>query len=420
MRFSFHKRNFVGLVCRTILIVTEDSKRGGTLIFILQLVYTLGFGLTMATSPDPDIRFRRDERDKDAHTEGDEQNFEDANDTLEGQGTELHAHGHGDMPRDEEFARNRGILDFNGGYQPFRTQTLAVKPEPYDGGDDWEEYISHFEVCAELGRWRETDKVLALAAALRGPARTFYISLEQAEKRNYAILTQKLGSRFGSTRQQNRWLSRLEMRKRQSGESVAALADDLRQMAQRAYIDLDGRAQEVLALNQLYKSVAPEVKYQCTNQGCKTVAEAVEVIERYEAILRDGTDKKRGSVRMTDLTSSTECSGTDKDTILNDRLNGLTRRVSQLQDNKAPNNYRQNNFSQNNFSRPKPTGNVQNLGRRDVKCFICDSPNHICRNCPYFLRYKRENEDAKKNAQVHIGTGSRSINQGNFSSPLTQ
>jgi hypothetical protein len=123
------------------------------------------------------------------------------------------------------------------------------------------EYISHFEICAELGKWRETDKVLALAAALRGSARTFYISLRQGEKRNYAALIQSLRLRFGSTRQQNRWLFRLEIRK-----SVAALADDLRQMSQSVYVDLDARAQEVLALNQLYKSVTPEVIYQCTNQ----------------------------------------------------------------------------------------------------------------------------------------------------------
>jgi hypothetical protein len=49
-------------------------------------------------------------------------------------------------------------------------------------------------------------------------------------------------------------------------KSVAALADDLRQMSQSVYVDLDARAQEALALNQLYKSVTPEVIYQCTNQ----------------------------------------------------------------------------------------------------------------------------------------------------------
>ncbi|VDI69260.1 Hypothetical predicted protein [Mytilus galloprovincialis] len=125
------------------------------------------------------------------------------------------------------------------------------------------------------------------------------------------------------------------MRKRNPGEAIAALADDLRQMAQRAYIDLDARAQEVLALNQLYKSVTPEVKYQCTNQGCRTVAGAVEVIERYEAIIGDGSEKKKGSVRMTTDTHLGEASIFSQEPSENqfhDSINGLTRRISQLED----------------------------------------------------------------------------------------
>jgi hypothetical protein len=38
---------------------------------------------------------------------------------------------------------------------------------------------------------------------------------------------------------------------------------------------------------QLYNSVSPDVKYQCTNQNCKTVSDAVEDYARYEAILGD-------------------------------------------------------------------------------------------------------------------------------------
>ncbi|CAG2253803.1 unnamed protein product [Mytilus edulis] len=254
-----------------------------------------------------------------------------ANETLEEHRANVYAHGEGDVNREYGMSGQRGQRGINtDGFRYNNPHTVSIRPEPYDGGEDWEEYISHFEVCAELGRWRDADKVLALAAALRGPARTFYISLEQTEKRDYGILTQRLGLRFGSTRQQNRWLSRLEMRKRNPGEAIAALADDLRQMAQRAYIDLDARAQEVLALNQLYKSVTPEVKYQCTNQGCRTVAGAVEVIERYEAIIGDGSEKKKGSVRMTTDTHLGEASNFSQEPSENqfhDSINGLTRRI---------------------------------------------------------------------------------------------
>ncbi|CAC5418989.1 unnamed protein product [Mytilus coruscus] len=305
------------------------------------------------------------------------------------------------------------------GFQYNNPHTVSIRPEPYDGGEDWEEYISHFEVCAELGRWRDADKVLALAAALRGAAMTFYISLEQTEKRDYGILTQRLGLRFGSTRQQNRWLSRLEMRKRNPGESIAALADDLRQMAQRAYIDLDARAQEVLALNQFYKSVTPEVKYQCTNQGCRTVVGAVEVIERYEAIIGDGSDKKKGSVRMTTDTHLGEASKFSQEPPENqfqDSINGLTRRISQLEGTKQNNS---NSWQNNNNRRPQ-WGNTNN---RQAKCFICENKSHLCRYCPFYLRYKQENErhdnaGGQQGSKDQDNRNSQSINQGNFSSPL--
>lgn len=386
----------------------------------------------MADSPDPEIRFRIEEHEMETRRKDRDNEYEDANDTLDGPRDSIHAHGEGDAHRGYGNGGlggpdgiggfrgpgfDGGTLNDNGGFLQNRSHTVTIKPEPYDGGDDWEEYISHFELCAELGRWRATDKVLALAAALRGPARTFYISMEQSEKRNYAVLTQKLGARFGSTRQQNRWLSRLEMRKRQPGESVAALADDLRQMAQRAYIDLDGKAQEVLALNQLYKSVGPEVKYQCTNQGCRTVAEAVEVMERYEAIMGDGSERKKGSVRMTkeSMVQEDHAHGTDE-TQMKDTLNGLTRRISQLEATKPSTNFRPNTYNQS-----RQGGNSFNTYRREAKCFICDSTSHICRNCPFYLRYRRENgkpEDRKNGPEYSNKTNSNTSNQGNFRSPL--
>ncbi|VDI33836.1 Hypothetical predicted protein [Mytilus galloprovincialis] len=82
------------------------------------------------------------------------------------------------------------------------------------------------------------------------------------------------------------------MRTRNSGETVAALGDDLRQMVQKAYCNLDSLAQEVLALNQLYKSIPIEMKCRCVDRECKTVADAVDIIERYEALLGESSQKK--------------------------------------------------------------------------------------------------------------------------------
>jgi hypothetical protein len=43
---------------------------------------------------------------------------------------------------------------------------LSLKPENFYGTADWDEYICHFRVCAELGNWNEREKFLVLSASL--------------------------------------------------------------------------------------------------------------------------------------------------------------------------------------------------------------------------------------------------------------
>ena len=104
--------------------------------------------------------------------------------------------------------------------------------------------------------------------------------------------------RFGSSRHAIKWLNQLELRQRNPDESITALGDDLRQLAKKAYRSLHTDAQETLALNQLYKLIPVEMKCRCIDHDCQSVQQAVEVIERYEAILGEATqERKKGNVR---------------------------------------------------------------------------------------------------------------------------
>ncbi|VDI31310.1 Hypothetical predicted protein [Mytilus galloprovincialis] len=271
---------------------------------------------------------------------------------------------------------------------PIAGHPATIRPDAYSGSDDWEEYFSHFQDCAELGRWSMEDRVLTLAASLKGPARTFYMSLPTHERRPYSILVRRLEERFGSARQQNRWLSRFEMRKRNSGETVAALGDDLRQMVQKAYCNLDSLAQEVLALNQLYKSIPIEMKCRCVDRECKTVADAVDIIERYEALLGESSQKKT-SVRSVSYENCSENkldmewqNNGDPNVRLisqqpnNDRtIQMLLSRMDKLENQIRNTNNRSNfRFGRNNYQNGSNTQNQRT-------CFICDSPDHFYRQC---------------------------------------
>ena len=52
-------------------------------------------------------------------------------------------------------------------------------------------------------------------------------------------------------------------------------------------------AQEELALNQLYKVISLEMKCGYIDKDCQTTFEAVDVMERYEAMMGDYSDYKK-------------------------------------------------------------------------------------------------------------------------------
>lgn len=328
----------------------------------------------MADSPDPEVVFRTDMGESEAgqgdviYDEGPIDGREDSREDIS-----IEREGHG-------YAINNRKQEFNDDERFHFHARPSMQPTPYSGSDDWDEYISHFENCAELGRWSDRDKILALSASLRGAARTFYISLSVEEKHSYLSLVGKLGQRFGSTRQQNRWLSRFEARKRQPGESIAVLGDSLRQMAQKAYSNLDAVAQETIALNQLYKAISLDMKCRCMDRECKTVAEAVDVIERYEAVIGDSNAKRsiiRGVAGLNDQSEETSSYNKGRpDPSLENTLKQVMEKLDKIE--------------MNNNSRWEKKPQSQPFKSRS--CFICHSVDHFFRKCPIYQKCQNQME----------------------------
>ena len=183
---------------------------------------------------------------------------------------------------------------------------MVMKPEKYDGKGDWAEYLCHFEDCADLSGWDNRSKCLILATSLQDGARKYYAGLKPAEKGSYTRLVSALQRRYGNEHKQESWASKLEMRKRKPGESISDLCDDIWAMTQRAYHDFDVRSQEQLALKHLYRLIDTDMKVKCIENKCKTLADAVDVVERYEALYEDTKDKRKAAARSIGTTSSME------------------------------------------------------------------------------------------------------------------
>lgn len=269
---------------------------------------------------------------------------------------------------------------------------LQVKPEFYTGDEDWDQYISHFQNCADLGRWSEMDKALTLSACLKGQARAFYLGLSPLDRSSYYRLVQKFSERFGSVRQQSRYLTKFETRKRKPGETIASLGDDLRLLAQRAYPDLGVDAQESLALHQFYKGITLEMKCRCIDRDCRTVESAVQVVERYEAILGEGNEKKKSNVRAVNNISE---QGSSSARLYPNRNNNRSRPNDKSQTPNTTDLLKQVlDRIEKLESRPQSV-NVKDSTRsrsyfRRGTCFICQSPEHFLQDCPIYKKCQAE------------------------------
>ncbi|XP_045206353.2 uncharacterized protein LOC123558545 [Mercenaria mercenaria] len=286
--------------------------------------------------------------------------------------------------------------------------SISINPDKFDGEDDWEQYISNFEDCAELGQWTEKEMLLTLSACLKGQTRAFYTSLAQREKRTYGDLTFALEQRFGSARQQSRWLTKFQTRLKLVGESVAAFGDDLRLLARKAYDNLEPEAQEMLALQQFNKALSVEMKCRVMDRDCKTITEAVEVVERYQDLLGESNQERRrnivrqvgntgddGRVKMQDDYKERRVSWRDKDTRQND---GIYRTLKSIQ-------IRLDRIERGSQARNRDTPR---------RCYNCQSLDHISWSCPD--RHTQSNgERSSRTARIgKLGNNSSKFDNGLF------
>ncbi|CAG2228453.1 unnamed protein product [Mytilus edulis] len=136
------------------------------------------------------------------------------------------------------------------------------------------------------------------------------------------------------------------------------------------------------------------MKCRCIDKECATISDAVQVIERYEAILGEPpvTEKKKTAVRQI---------STDDDQDYGfDQLNA---RVAKLE--------------QTSYNTPTATSqtmyksNAPSQGKFERKCFICESPRHIIKDCPML---KKVMSYATNQSRPYYGSNNTGKQQENY------
>ena len=171
-----------------------------------------------------------------------------------------------------------------------------IKPATYDGLSSWQDYKSHFDACAMLGKWSELEKGLYLAVSLRGQAQGVLGNLSGEELHNYDELVKTLSERFAPPNQTELYRAQLRERTKKATESLPELGQSIRRLTNLAYPTAPFDVRETLAKEQFLDALSDSdmrlrIKQARPRDLNEAIRHAVE-LEAYAKAERKDTEKK--------------------------------------------------------------------------------------------------------------------------------
>lgn len=162
---------------------------------------------------------------------------------------------------------------------------VPVKTPKYSGKTDWEAFHAQFELLSQAAGWSEGDKALQLALCLTEEASTCLLLLSPVERSDYGALVRALQRHYGHCEQPGLLRSELCGRRRQPGEPLRVLANDIETLSRRAYAHMPPAVQGELARDQFVQAITPrELRVQTQLAHPRTLQEALELALEREIV----------------------------------------------------------------------------------------------------------------------------------------
>lgn len=173
--------------------------------------------------------------------------------------------------------------DMGGSSNTLQSFNIKMKPQAYDGTTDISEYLTQFNLIAEINQWPYSVKSLYLASCLSGNARSLLSELTETQKRDYNHLVEVLKTRFGTQNRAEIYRSQLKSMSRQKTQSIPELAQHVKKLTRQAYPDANSDLTEILALDCFIDSLDDSDLRLRLRECCpKTMTEAETIAVRLE------------------------------------------------------------------------------------------------------------------------------------------
>ena len=281
----------------------------------------------------------------------------------------------------------------------FARPSSCPKVPTFDGSNtaQFRPWIIQFEAIARHQGWTAGERVVRLVSSLTGPAANLLIGMTLEQLDNYNCLRTRLSRRYDPPEREEAHRAELRARTRRRNESADEFAENIKNLAQRAYPLADQNMLDNLVVERFREGHGNEElqKHLCLYPS-NGLQDLIGACVRFETHIEIGSHARKSNEGLYTVQSGTKNELT---------LEEVTRAARRLGFGLRPWTVRQQNprgFSNNSPARnrnggeqqqiPKtnPNGNnnarTQNTPRRqtplgEVKCWTCGRNGHYASDC---------------------------------------
>jgi O-acetyl-ADP-ribose deacetylase (regulator of RNase III) len=164
------------------------------------------------------------------------------------------------------------------------TSKFEFRPKSYNGNQLVERYLSQFRWGAESARWPREEWGVRLITALEGKALRVVSEsrLPSNAKPSFEVVADLLRETFASDASPDVWLTTLENKRRNNGESLTDLSQTVMELMAKALPELKMSERQRVAVGYFARALSPALRRHTLAARPPTLKEALQVALAYE------------------------------------------------------------------------------------------------------------------------------------------